>query len=487
MYMTQFIHTDVFADCLINNIDRIYMSIKVENLTHIYNKGLAYETKALDDVSFQVEKSECIGIIGHTGSGKSTLMLHLNGLLQGDDGIITIEGYTIHSTSSGKSAKSRKGGNSGRFGKSAKAGASDASGKSSKSGKTQKHAKKGDTSMIELRRRVGLVFQYPEYQLFEETVEKDVAFGPTNLGIPEAEIAGRVRDAIELVGLDFESVRYRSPFELSGGQKRRVAIAGIIAMRPEVLILDEPTAGLDPLSHKNILDMVEQIRKTTGCTVLIVSHNMDDIAAITDKVLVMHRGKLARYGSPTEVYTDREFISKVGLSLPKATQMAYDLQDRGFDIDPTTVLTFDELVAGIHGLIGCAGAQEARNAQGAQMAQDVSNVQNLQDAQRAQVAQDTQFVSNMQTVQHLQSSQGMQIIQSVQGAQDESNVRTAQDMSDVQTMPKAQVMQDASDAQYIQNTQNMQTTQCAQDTSNAQIQDMLNVHPTQNTKIGGVS
>ena len=205
------------------------MSIRVEHLKHIYDKGMPTESLALDDVSFEIADGQMFGIIGHTGSGKSTLLQHLNGLLKPESGHIVIGDVDITEP---------------------------------------------DIAMTEIRKRIGLVFQYPEYQLFEETVAKDVAFGPRNLGLAEEEIQERVREAIELVGLDYETFKERSPFELSGGQKRRVAIAGVIAMRPEALILDEPTAGLDPKAHKDVLKMVEEVHRRTGNITILVSHNM---------------------------------------------------------------------------------------------------------------------------------------------------------------------------------------------------------------------
>ena len=255
------------------------MSIKVEHLTHIYDKGMPSESVALDDVSFTAEDGQFIGIIGHTGSGKSTLLQHLNGLLKPDEGTVTVGNVDI--TQPG-------------------------------------------ISMVEIRKRIGLVFQYPEYQLFEETVAKDVAFGPKNLGLSETEIEERVKEAIELVGLDYETVKDRSPFELSGGQKRRVAIAGVVAMRPEVLILDEPTAGLDPKAHKDVLNMVEEVHRRTGNITIFVSHNMADIARLSDKILVIHNGKLVTKGSPKEVFSQKETLRSVGLDLPPVTEFGND-------------------------------------------------------------------------------------------------------------------------------------------------------------------
>lgn len=277
------------------------MSIKVEHLTHIYDKGMPSESVALDDVSFTAEDGQFIGIIGHTGSGKSTLLQHLNGLLKPDEGTVTVGNVNI--TQPG-------------------------------------------ISMVEIRKRIGLVFQYPEYQLFEETVAKDVAFGPKNLGLSETEIEERVKEAIELVGLDYETVKDRSPFELSGGQKRRVAIAGVVAMRPEVLILDEPTAGLDPKAHKDVLNMVEEVHRRTGNITIFVSHNMADIARLSDKILVIHSGKLVTKGSPKEVFSQKEILRSVGLDLPPVTEFTEGLRERGINLS-ATILDVDEAAAQI--------------------------------------------------------------------------------------------------------------------------------------------
>lgn len=277
------------------------MSIKVEHLTHIYDKGMPSESVALDDVSFTAEDGQFIGIIGHTGSGKSTLLQHLNGLLKPDEGTVTVGNVDI--TQPG-------------------------------------------ISMVEIRKRIGLVFQYPEYQLFEETVAKDVAFGPKNLGLSETEIEERVKEAIELVGLDYETVKDRSPFELSGGQKRRVAIAGVVAMRPEVLILDEPTAGLDPKAHKDVLNMVEEVHRRTGNITIFVSHNMADIARLSDKILVIHNGKLVTKGSPKEVFSQKETLRSVGLDLPPVTEFTEGLRKRGINLS-ATILDVDEAAAQI--------------------------------------------------------------------------------------------------------------------------------------------
>ena len=266
------------------------MSIKVTKLNHIYDKGMPTEQKALTDVSFEIADGELVGIIGHTGSGKSTLLQHLNGLLKASSGSIEIGGTDI----------TRPG-----------------------------------VSMVEIRKKVGLVFQYPEYQLFEVSVAKDVAYGPGNLGLSQEEIDKRVREAIALVGLDYEKVKDRSPFELSGGQKRAVAIAGVVAMKPEVLILDEPTAGLDPRSHKDILRMIREVHEKTGNITILVSHNMGDVAEMADKVMVIDGGKLVVMGTPEEVFSQGELLKSVGLDLPPITEFCNELgiKDTVLDMD----------------------------------------------------------------------------------------------------------------------------------------------------------
>lgn len=264
------------------------MSITVENLTYTYSKGMPNETRALEDVSFQLEPGEFAAVIGHTGSGKSTLMQQLNGLLRPDSGKITVGEVCITDPS---------------------------------------------TKMTEVRRKVGLVFQYPEYQLFEETVAKDVAFGPKQVGMTGEELDRVVEESIRLTGLDYEEVKERSPFELSGGQKRRVAIAGVLAMKPEILILDEPTAGLDPSAHRDVLELIRRIHRKERMTILLVSHNMGDIAELADRVLVMNRGKLVMNGTPAEVFSRGEPLWEMGLGLPPATEFMERLKDRMPGID----------------------------------------------------------------------------------------------------------------------------------------------------------
>ena len=277
------------------------MSIEVRNLTHIYSEGLPFESLALDDVSFTAEDGQMVGIIGHTGSGKSTLLQHLNGLLKPKSGQIIAGGVDI--TADG-------------------------------------------VVMRDIRRRIGLVFQYPEYQLFVETVAKDVAFGPSNLGLETEEIDERVREAIELVGLDYDAVKNVSPFDLSGGQKRRVAIAGVIAMKPEVLILDEPTAGLNPRAHNDILEMVETIHRREKNIIFLVSHNMNDIARMSDKVIVMDHGRKMMDGTPSEVFSHEKELREMGLALPDSMELVSKLRNAGMEI-PGEFLTMEAAADGI--------------------------------------------------------------------------------------------------------------------------------------------
>lgn len=275
------------------------MSIKVKELTHIYSEGLPHQSTALSQVSFEIEDGEFVGIIGHTGSGKSTLVQHLNGLLKPKSGSIVIGGINITD---------------------------------------------GGVVMRDIRRKVGLVFQYPEYQLFEETVQKDVAYGPSNLGLSPEETEERVREALALVELDFDEIAERSPFELSGGQKRRVAIAGVIAMQPEILILDEPTAGLDPKAHRDILDMIRYIHSQTRNITILISHNMNDIAELADKVLVLDKGQVADFGKPQEVFAKRGPLLAMGLSLPSASEMMHRLTEGGISVR-TGIFSSEEAAA----------------------------------------------------------------------------------------------------------------------------------------------
>ncbi|MFR8073076.1 MAG: energy-coupling factor transporter ATPase [Anaerovoracaceae bacterium] len=265
-------------------------------MTHIYSEGLPHESVALENVSFNVEDGQLVGVIGHTGSGKSTLVQHLNGLLRPKSGTIVVGDVDI--TADG-------------------------------------------VVMRDIRRKIGLVFQYPEYQLFEETVAKDVAFGPGNLGLSQEETEQRVKEAIQMVGLDYDAVKNVSPFELSGGQKRRVAIAGVIAMKPEILILDEPTAGLNPKAHDDILAMVRAIHEQEKNIIFLISHNMNDIAAMADKVIVMDRGQVAMDGTPAQVFSRGEELKAMGLALPDSMELVARLRRAGMDID-TSCLTMEQ-------------------------------------------------------------------------------------------------------------------------------------------------
>mgnify|MGYP000978543772 FL=1 len=266
------------------------MSITARHLTHIYSKGLPGETVALDDVSFEIEDGECIGVIGHTGSGKSTLLQHMNGLLKPHSGEIIVSDMNIGD---------------------------------------------GSVKKVDISKNVGLVFQYPEYQLFEETVAKDVAFGPRNLGVPEVEIPDIVRESIELLGLDYDAVAEKSPFELSGGQKRRVAIAGVLAMKPKVLILDEPTAGLDPASKQDMLEVIKKLRQDRNLIVVFVSHNMKDIAELSDRIIVMNGGRLVISGTPKEVFARAGELKDMGLSVPPVTEILYEVsRELDFEFEP---------------------------------------------------------------------------------------------------------------------------------------------------------
>ena len=280
------------------------MKIEVQNLTYSYNRGMDNEIRALDDVSFTVESGSFAGVIGQTGSGKSTLVQHLNGLLKPSSGRVLLDGQDLSGP---------------------------------------------DIRMADIRRKTGLVFQYPEDQLFEETVEKDIAFGPRNMGLEEEEVRERVREALQIVGLDYDSFASRSPFELSGGQKRRVAIAGVIAMRPGALILDEPAAGLDPVSHRELLKMIRRFHDEKKCTIFLVSHNMDDIAAYCDQVLVMKKGRLVASGTPRQVFTDRSGMEKLGLGLPSGAELMHLLKERGVGIGGAEVLTDEEAVTAVLG------------------------------------------------------------------------------------------------------------------------------------------
>ncbi|HBK26300.1 MAG TPA: energy-coupling factor transporter ATPase [Clostridiales bacterium] len=273
--------------------------LEAKNLTYIYSAGTPFEHKALDDISFSVERGEFIGIIGHTGSGKSTLMQQLNGLLKPTSGTVLLDGQDIWSDK-----------------------------------KLTRQA----------RFRVGLVFQYPEYQLFEETVYRDIAFGPKNMGLSAEEVDRRVREAAGFVGLTEQQLEV-SPFDLSGGQKRRVAIAGVIAMEPEVLILDEPTAGLDPVGRSEILGNIQAYRRAKNATIMMVSHSMEDVARLTDRLLVLNGSKLAMDAPPAQVFTHAEELTQMGLNIPQVTQVFLELKKLGLDVK--NVYTIDQAAAEI--------------------------------------------------------------------------------------------------------------------------------------------
>ena len=259
------------------------MPIIIKDLYYTYQKGTPYETHALKGISLDINEGEFVGLIGHTGSGKSTLVQHLNGLVLPSSGIVQVDDLIT----SDKKIKMR-----------------------------------------DVRKKVGLVFQYPEHQLFEETVEKDVVYGPENLGFPEKEKKKIVKEALEAVQLDYKSVKEKSPFNLSGGQKRRVAIAGIIAMKPKYLVLDEPTAGLDPKGREEILFQIKKLHKELGITIVLVSHSMEDVARFADKLVVMHKGQIEMMGKPSEVFRNRDRLKQIGLGVPVVTELFYQLEER---------------------------------------------------------------------------------------------------------------------------------------------------------------
>lgn len=273
--------------------------IEVKNIRHVYSAGTPFEHIALDDVSFSVEKGEFIGVIGHTGSGKSTLMQHLNGLLKPTSGTVLLNGTDVWSD--------------------------------------KKFTR-------DCRFRVGIVFQYPEYQLFEETVYGDIAYGPTNMGLSKEEIDVRVRQAARIVGITEEQLSV-SPFDLSGGQKRRAAIAGVIAMEPEVLILDEPTAGLDPEGREEILGNIEAYRQAKNATIMMVSHSMNDVARLTDRLLVLSGSRIAMDGTPGQVFARAWELAEMGLDVPEVTRIFMRLKEMGLPVEP--VYTVEQAVAAV--------------------------------------------------------------------------------------------------------------------------------------------
>lgn len=270
-------------------------SIEVKNLSHTYSVGTPFRHDAIKHLNFTVERGEFLGIIGHTGSGKSTLIQHLNGLLKPTEGDVLLDGESIW--------KDKQTTRAARF-------------------------------------RVGLVFQYPEYQLFEDTVFKDIAFGPKNMGLLEEEIRQRVLRAADFAGVE-NAVLEKSPFDLSGGQKRRVAIAGVIAMEPEVLVFDEPTAGLDPAACASLLENISAYRQATGATILMVSHSMDDVAALADRLLVLNSGSIEMLGTPSEVFSHAARLQQIGLNVPQVTSLFLSLRELGAEVNPATY-TFDD-------------------------------------------------------------------------------------------------------------------------------------------------
>ncbi len=272
------------------------MSIKAENIKYVYSEGTPFQTLALDDVNLEIYEGDFLGIIGHTGSGKSTLIQLFNGLEFPSSGKIIVDDITV--------------------------------------GENKKMLSK-------IRQTVGLVFQYPEYQLFEETVAKDVAFGPMNLKLPEEEVDKRVKEALELVGFNYNKIKDASPFDLSGGQKRRVAIAGVLAMKPKYLILDEPTAGLDPAGRNEIFNQIKMLHKKANVTVALVSHSMEDIAKYVNRVIVLYKGKIHMEGTPKEIYSQAEELENIGLGIPQVAEIVNELRKRGFNIK-SDILTVEE-------------------------------------------------------------------------------------------------------------------------------------------------
>ena len=263
------------------------MSIKIENLVHVYMPKSPFEKMALNNVNIEINEGEFVALIGHTGSGKSTLIQHMNGLLKPSSGRIIVDGEDI--------------------------------------------TKEG-VKLTDIRKKVGLVFQYPEYQLFEETIEKDIEFGPRNLGLSDEEITKRVKRAMEMVGLDYDKYKNKSPFDLSGGQKRRVAIAGVIAMEPKILILDEPTAGLDPKGRDDILAQIKVLHNEYKMTIILVSHSMEDVGKLAERIIVMNKGEVALEGTPSKVFKEVDTLESIGLAVPQVTYLMRELKNKGFNV-----------------------------------------------------------------------------------------------------------------------------------------------------------
>ncbi len=272
------------------------MPIILQNVTHTYMADTALAQAAISDINLTINENEFIAIIGHTGSGKSTLVSHMNGLIQPTSGKVFVDGLDM-------SDKSKR-----KLGRAA----------------------------------VGMAFQYPEHQLFEETVAKDIAFGPKNMGLDDEEIGVRVRESMELVGLDFFTFANKSPFDLSGGEKRRAALAGIIAMRPKYLVLDEPMAGLDPMGRRTVISTVFKLKEALKCTIIIVSHSMDDVARVAERIIVMSNGKIAMDGNPHDIFSNADKLIEIGLGLPQALSLAHALRQRGIDV-PEGIYTMDAM------------------------------------------------------------------------------------------------------------------------------------------------
>lgn len=263
------------------------MSIKIENLKHVYMPKSPFEKLALNNVNLEINEGEFVALIGHTGSGKSTLIQHMNGLLKPSSGRIIVDGEDIT---------------------------------------------KNTVKLTDIRKKVGLVFQYPEYQLFEETIEKDIEYGPRNLGLHQEEITRRVKKSMKMVGLDYDKYKNKSPFDLSGGQKRRVAIAGVIAMEPKVLILDEPTAGLDPKGRDDILAQIKILHEEYKMTIILVSHSMEDVGKLAERIIVMNKGEVALEGEPAKVFKEVDKLEEIGLAVPQVTYLMKALKEKGFNV-----------------------------------------------------------------------------------------------------------------------------------------------------------